>query len=120
MPVIDFEPFFELSSDLLAILGADGLLVRTNASFETQLGWKKEELSGKPFLSLIHAADAAAAAAHVGAATASSGPHPFTTHVCHASGGHRQVRWLVSRQPECADLLLAGTIATGPLTSTDS
>jgi PAS domain S-box-containing protein len=111
MPAIDFEPFFELSSDLLAVLDAAGHLVRTNASFETHLGWKSDELAGRPFLSLIHAADAAAAAANVGAATPPAGPRPFTTLVSHASGGHRQVRWLVSRQPECGDILLAGTMA---------
>ena len=109
MPTIDFERFFDLSSDLLCILGEDGRFVRANASFERMLGWAPAALDGRDFVSLIHDSDAATAFAR--AHTVSSiEPGHFTIRMRHADGSYRRVRWSTSRANRGQQLFLAGTI----------
>jgi len=49
--------FFNQSSDLLAIISADGMFVKANESWHKFLGWEMHELMQKPWLHLIHPAD---------------------------------------------------------------
>ena len=65
MPTVDFERFFDLSSDLLGVLDEGGRFVRTNASFGRVLGWETAALQGKAFLSLVHDSDLTATALHL-------------------------------------------------------
>src|ERR1044072_609593 len=109
MPTIDFERFFDLSSDLLCILGEDGHFVRANASFERMLGWAPAALDGRDFVSLIHDSDAASAVARA-QAMSSSEPGHFTVRMRHADGSQRRVRWSRSRTDD-GQLFLAGTIS---------
>ena len=53
----DFEKFFDLSMDLLCILGTDGYLKRVNPSFERTLGWTAKALTSRPFVEFIHPDD---------------------------------------------------------------
>lgn len=49
--------FFNQSTDLLAIISADGMFVRVNASWQKILGWDEYEIIQKPWLHLIHPSD---------------------------------------------------------------
>ncbi len=51
------ERFFNLSLDLLAILDAEGQLTQMNPAWESVLGWRPEELHGKPIWDLISPED---------------------------------------------------------------
>jgi len=117
MPTIDFERFFDLSSDLLCILGEEGRLVRANAAFERTLGWSPSALDGRDFVSLIHDDHTAAAVvrAHT---TSSAGRGHFTIRMRHADGSHRRVRWSTSRSDGGALLFLAGTFVDEHVAST--
>ena len=79
MPTSDFEPFFEMSPDLLCILDEGGRFVRANASFSRVLGWKTAALDGKDFLSLVHPNDVTAPGAgfHVDTNADNSNLVPF-------------------------------------------
>jgi PAS domain S-box-containing protein len=110
MPATDFAPFFDLSSDLLAILDSDGRFVRTSASFSRILEWKTDDLGGRTFLSLIHEDDGALAAAHIERASRTETPISFTARVRHASNGHRRVRWLASGQSASGEVFVAGIV----------
>jgi two-component system, sensor histidine kinase len=52
--------FFDVSLDLLCFASIEGRFVRVNAAFEKVLGYRREELEGQDFLSLIHPDDLAA------------------------------------------------------------
>jgi len=61
MPLMpDFETFFRASLDLLVIRDAKFKIVKVNQAWEKVLGYKAEELEGRPMLSFIHPDDVAA------------------------------------------------------------
>jgi PAS domain S-box-containing protein len=107
MSTIDFERFFDLSSDLLCVLDEEGRFVRANASFERMLGWTS--LNGREFFSLVNKNDTPHAPDRV-TRLASAGPDGFTIRMCHADGSSRRVRWLTRRVDHSTQLFLAGTI----------
>ena len=107
MPTIDFERFFDLSSDLLCIVGEDGRVVRANASFERLLGWTAAALDGREFASLIHDSDTAAVAG--ARAISSIEPGHFTIRMRHADGSRRRIRWSTIRT-DSGQVFLAGAI----------
>lgn len=53
----ELERFFELSLDLLCVMGFDGYLQQVNSAFEQTLGWSVDELLSKPFFDFIHPDD---------------------------------------------------------------
>src|SRR3982750_1521049 len=53
------ERFFELSLDLLCVLGFDGYFRRLNAAWERTLGFTIDELKSRPFLEFVHPDDRA-------------------------------------------------------------
>ena len=60
--------FFELSSDMLCVVGRDGFFREVNPAWEATLGWTRTELTSRPFLSFVHPDDAARTEQLVGAA----------------------------------------------------
>ncbi|MGB7439731.1 MAG: PAS domain S-box protein [Coleofasciculaceae cyanobacterium] len=56
----ELEHFFNLSPDLLCVAGTDGYFRRLNPSFETTLGYSKEEILDQPYLNFVHREDQAA------------------------------------------------------------
>ena len=51
------ERFFELSLDLLCVVGFDGYLKRVNPAWERTLGWRADELTVRPYAEFIHEED---------------------------------------------------------------
>jgi diguanylate cyclase (GGDEF)-like protein/PAS domain S-box-containing protein len=66
------DRYFTLSTDMLALVDAEGLFVRVNPAWERHLGWTPEELAGRSVLDYVESLDrdtlvAAALAARPGA-----------------------------------------------------
>ena len=53
------ERFFELSIDMLCVLGFDGYFKRLNRAWERTLGFTIAELTSRPFLEFVHPDDRA-------------------------------------------------------------
>ena len=118
MSTIEFERFFDLSSDLLCVLGAERGFVRANASFERTLGWTSEALEGRSFVSLIHDGDAATIADHFAQSASPIVPVFFAARMRHADGSYRRVRWQTHHVGHSGQLFLAGRLVQKHLTAT--
>ncbi|THF64293.1 PAS domain S-box protein [Pseudothauera rhizosphaerae] len=59
------DRLFNLSLDMLCVVGLDGRFRRCNPAFERILGYEPEELSGRALLDLVHAEDVAITVDHL-------------------------------------------------------
>ena len=51
------QRFFDLSIDMLCVLGFAGYFKRLNAAWETTLGFRPEEMMSRPFIDFVHPED---------------------------------------------------------------
>jgi PAS domain S-box-containing protein len=90
---IEYQRFFELAAELLAVIDFDGVLVRVNGAWERALGWPPASLVGKNFRELIHPADIDATI-EAAARTRSDGVlRTFENRYRRADGSYRTLRW---------------------------
>ena len=61
----EIERFFNMSVDMICIIGAEGYFHRMNPAFETTLGYSLKELASRPMLDFVHAEDAASTKAEI-------------------------------------------------------
>ncbi len=54
---IERDRFFELSLDMLSVIGSDGRYRRVNRAWETVLGYPAGGLVGRPFIDIVHPDD---------------------------------------------------------------
>lgn len=93
-PNLDLERFFALSVDLLAVCSSrTGEWVRINAAFETTLGWRPEDLVGRPYLDLVHPDDRQRSAAAAVRVAAGEPLRDFEHRVRTAAGPYRWIAW---------------------------
>lgn len=59
------DRYFDLSRELICVLGFDGFLKTINPAWKWTLGFAEEEMKSRPFVELVHADDRAATAAEV-------------------------------------------------------
>jgi PAS domain S-box-containing protein len=108
---VSFEPFFELSSDLLCVLDEEGRFLRANASFTRALGWQTAALQRRDFLSLVDESDTTTTAHHLKQLAADGVVRDVSNRMRHADGGYRRVHWLMSRPPTGGQLCVVGRIS---------
>ena len=53
----NYHRLFNLSNDLICVTGTNGILKKTNPAFGIVLGWREDELVGKPFFDFVHPDD---------------------------------------------------------------
>lgn len=93
------DRLFNLSLDLLCILGLDGSFKRANPAFGRILGHEAETLMGRPLLDLVHRDDIAATVEHL-RSLALGQPSSFENRCLAADGGYRWLAWSVNPVPE--------------------
>ncbi len=54
---IDYEKFFNFSSDLFMITDHDGRILKVNSSWETALGYTPDEMENRLFTEFVHPVD---------------------------------------------------------------
>src|SRR5579859_5343589 len=110
----DHESFFELSTEMLGVLGFGGCLETVNQAWETVLGFSPDGLRGSLFLDMIHPEDEERARtallnlAHGGPAST------LKLRTRHRDGGHIWVAWRLSASREKRLYYLAGRNGATP------
>ena len=93
------DRLFNLSLDILCIVGLDGTFRRINPAFERILGYPPDDLAGTPLLELVHPEDVTATVGHLRALSAGV-PGTFENRVRAADGRYRWLAWSANPVPE--------------------
>ncbi|QRN95027.1 PAS domain S-box protein [Archangium violaceum] len=96
----EFDNFFRLSHDLLAVAGTDGFFKRVNPAFTRTLGWSEEQLLFHPFVSLLHPDDLAATSAEVEKLSRGGHTLHFENRYRCKDGSYRWLAWTSAPVPE--------------------
>ena len=99
--VSDVARLFELSTDLLASIDAQGSFVRLNPAWEYVLGWTVAELIGRPAVELVHPDDVARTLAILDSELPDGGAETaverFSNRYLRRDGSYRWLRWSARR-----------------------
>jgi PAS domain S-box-containing protein len=108
----EVDDVYDLSLDLLCILGVDGYLKRVNPAFERTLGHQLAELLSRPLLEFIHPDDRQAVAATIDRLQAGRGAERFESRYVRSDGVVRWLEW--SARPMVERGLIYAAVATSP------
>jgi PAS domain S-box-containing protein len=89
----EFERFFTVSLDLLAIADTDGRFVRLNTAWEQILGYPIADLEGRPFLDFVHPDDVDATLEAMKALGEQKKVINFVNRYRAADGSYRWIEW---------------------------
>ncbi len=89
----EIDDVYDLSLDLLCILGVDGYLKRVNPAFERTLGYEAAELLSRPLLDFIHPDDRQAMEATIARLQTGRGAEPFESRYVRPDGETRWLEW---------------------------
>jgi len=96
----ELEGIFNLSLDLLCIIGQDGYFKRVNPAFERILGYTSEELLARPLLGFVHPDDQTRTRrAHEGAVRGAD-ITGFENRYIRSDGAERWLQWSAHSVPE--------------------
>jgi PAS domain S-box-containing protein len=84
---------FELSPDLLAAAGFDGMLKLFNDSWERHLGYTREQLTTTPYLEFVHPDDLEPTRAAIARLAEGERIDEYECRLIHADGAVRRYQW---------------------------
>jgi diguanylate cyclase (GGDEF)-like protein/PAS domain S-box-containing protein len=94
------EQFFELSVDLLCIVGLDGYFKWLNSAFPKTLGYCITELVEQPFLNFVHPEDRLATSQAIEKLTSGIPVFKFENRYCCKNGSYKWLEWTTSSLTE--------------------
>jgi PAS domain S-box-containing protein len=96
----DIERFFELSTDLICLVGADGYFTRLNPAWEHLLGWTDAELKARPYVEFVHPDDRDGGQASLFHADAGRRTAQFENRYRCRDGSYRWLEWRAIPSPD--------------------
>jgi PAS domain S-box-containing protein len=89
----DLESYFDVSLDLLCVLGGDGYFKRLNPAWEETLGFTREELRSRPFTDFVHPDDRRRTLEQNARVRAGEKAREFENRYLCKDGSHRWLHW---------------------------
>ncbi len=87
------DRFFELSQDILCLVGFDGYFKRVNRAFPRLLGHSAEKLLSRPFIDFVHPEDRVASLAEAARITEGVATVYFENRYICADGSYKWLAW---------------------------
>jgi len=107
------QNIFNLSMDLLGMVGTNGYFLRVNPAMQRAFGWTEHDMLARPFVEFIHPDDRAASAAATACLNDESGTFvSFENRYLCADGSYRVLEWTATRVPEQHSILAAARDVT--------
>lgn len=98
---IERDRFFELSVDMLSVVGDDGRFKRANGAWERTLGYRPEDLIGRPYLEFVHLDDLERTIAQdVRHYELGERVEAFQNRYRHRDGSYRWLEWMSQAAPD--------------------
>ncbi len=94
------DSFFNISSDMYCIAGADGFFKQSNRSATRMLGYTEEELTAVPFLDFVHPDDRTNTAAEAQKLAEGLETVDFENRYRVKAGGYKWLLWTASPSPD--------------------
>lgn len=89
----DRQQVFNMSVDMLAVTGFDGIFREVNPSWERTLGWREDELKTRPWIEFVHPEDQEATQSAVDAQMDGESISNFEYRCLHKNGTYRWISW---------------------------
>jgi PAS domain S-box-containing protein len=96
----DVERIFDLSLDMMAIVGFDGRYKFVNPAFERTLGYTPDHMLGRPYSDFLHPEDLDASREAFAALLRGDGVNDFENRFIGADGSERWLQWSARAVPE--------------------
>jgi PAS domain S-box-containing protein len=103
--------YFDLSQELVGIVGADGRLQTLNDGWARALGWQRDEMATRPITDFVLDEDSAIVRDALARVGSGAPTRFFAARFRHRNGGWRYLEWQVSRN-EIGELCCLGFDAT--------
>jgi diguanylate cyclase (GGDEF)-like protein/PAS domain S-box-containing protein len=91
---------FDLSLDMVCIAGFDGCFKRVNPAFERTLGYRPDELVGRPFLDFVHPDDRESTEREAAAIPDGNGTVQFRNRYLDKGGEVHWLEWMSAPLPD--------------------
>ena len=97
---LDISTFFDVSLDMLCIRELDGRVVKVSRSWGSALGYRPDEIEGKPLLWMVHPDDIAGTLGSIVEVESRQAGDPVIGHINryrHKDGHYRRLEWRAQR-----------------------
>ncbi|HVY23708.1 MAG TPA: PAS domain S-box protein [Steroidobacteraceae bacterium] len=94
------DRFFDLSLDLMCVVGFDGYFKQVNPTWTHLLGWEEAELVDHPAFNIVHPDDHATLQSARAVVRDGGDPGRIEIRYLHKNGSHRWIWWNVFPSPE--------------------
>jgi hypothetical protein len=102
------QEFFDLCSELLCVVGADGRILLANPAFSDALGESPAELESRPFLELVHEEDRPVTARMLDRQSRGEERESFTSRCLGKDGVYHRIEWSSRENPRSGVRYLLG------------
>jgi PAS domain S-box-containing protein len=96
----EVERIFDLSLDLISVIGFDGRFKAVNPAFERTLGYSQQEMLARPYADFVHPDDAEASQAAFAIVVRGEDVSEFENRYICADGSARWLQWNARAVPE--------------------
>lgn len=95
----NFEKLFDMSTDLICIVGTDGFFKKVNPMFAQLLGWTEEDLKTKSLYELVHPEDVKLSKREIAKLGRGANTISLEHRVLTKDGDYKILQWVATQEP---------------------